>query len=54
MKAYIPILVPKADGVSRVQQIVQTFLKAIKEKQFLPGDKLPSIRQCANVPKHSI
>ncbi|HBV3340493.1 aminotransferase-like domain-containing protein [Klebsiella pneumoniae] len=47
MKAYIPILVPKADGVSRVQQIVQTFLKAIKEKQFLPGDKLPSIRQCA-------
>ncbi|NIY46322.1 PLP-dependent aminotransferase family protein [Cedecea colo] len=47
MKSYIPVLVPKADGVSRVQQVVQTFLNAVKEKKILPGDKLPSIRLCA-------
>ncbi|QFI19811.1 PLP-dependent aminotransferase family protein (plasmid) [Klebsiella aerogenes] len=47
MKAYIPVLVPNVDEISRVQQVVQTFLNAIKEKKFLPGDKLPSIRQCA-------
>ncbi|HHD7473815.1 TPA: PLP-dependent aminotransferase family protein [Klebsiella oxytoca] len=47
MKAYIPVLAPNTDEISRVQQVVQTFLNAIKEKKFLPGDKLPSIRQCA-------
>lgn len=47
MQSYVPALVPFTDGMSRVQQVVRTFLSAFKEQRIKPGEKLPSVRLCA-------
>lgn len=47
MTAFLPILVPSTEGLSRVDQVVRSFINAIKEQHIQPGQKLPSVRVCA-------
>ncbi|WP_446924818.1 GntR family transcriptional regulator, partial [Klebsiella pneumoniae] len=47
MSFYIPDLIPKQKGMTRVQQLVHTFMHSFKDGRIRPGDKLPSVRLCA-------
>ncbi|WP_446919798.1 aminotransferase-like domain-containing protein, partial [Klebsiella pneumoniae] len=53
MNDYVPDLIAESAGVSRVQQVFQSFMSAFKEQKIRPGDKLPSVRVCAQAFKIS-
>lgn len=53
MNNYVPNLIAESAGVSRVQQVFQSFMIAFKEQRIRPGDKLPSVRVCAHTFKIS-
>jgi len=53
MNNYIPTLITENAGMSRVQQVFQSFIEAIREQRIRPGDKLASVRVCAQTFKIS-